>query len=63
MSDWTVGYVIGLVFGLGCGFLFGIKYKPLSELTEKEKKIRIGIIVVLAVLVILTTVAVLLTKS
>jgi len=63
MNDWTVGYVIGLVFGLACGFLFGRKYKPLSELTEKEKKNRIGIIVGLTVLVILTTVVVLLTKN
>jgi len=63
MNDFGAGYVIGFVIGLACGFLFGRKHKPWSELTEKEKKIMIGIIVGLAVLVILTAIAVLLTKN
>ena len=34
------------------GFAIGRKQKPWSELTEKEKKIRIGIIASLAILVV-----------
>lgn len=42
MSGWAPSYVIGFVVGLACGFLFGRKYKPWSELTEKEKRLGLG---------------------
>jgi len=44
MSDWGIGYAIGIFTGLAIGFVVGRRQKPLSELTEKEKKIRIGLI-------------------
>lgn len=40
MSDWGVGYAIGIFTGLA----IGRRQKPLSELTQKEKRIRIGLI-------------------
>ena len=55
MGDW--GFVMGLVIGMGAGFIIGrAGRKPWSELTEKEKKIRIGIIAGLAILVVATAV-------
>lgn len=46
------GFVIGLVIGMAIGFAAGRKQKPWSELTEREKKIRIGTIAGLAILVV-----------
>ncbi|HUV02018.1 MAG TPA: hypothetical protein VMW67_00980 [Desulfobacteria bacterium] len=57
MSDWVVGYIMGMAVGIAAGFAIGLaagkKQKPWSELTEQEKKIRkllIGAGVVLLVL-------------
>ena len=44
MSDWGVGYAIGIFTGLAIGLAVGRRQKPLSELTQKEKRIRIGLI-------------------
>ena len=50
------GYVIGLAVGLGAGIAIGIsigkKQKSWSELNESERKLRIGIIAGLSVLVV-----------
>jgi F0F1-type ATP synthase membrane subunit c/vacuolar-type H+-ATPase subunit K len=50
------GYVIGLVVGIGAGIAIGIsigkKQKSWSELNESERKLRIGIIAGLSVLVV-----------
>ena len=55
------GYVIGLAVGLGAGIAIGIsigkKQKPWSELSEGERKVRIGIIIALSVLAIAGVVA------
>ena len=44
MSDWGVGYLLGMASGLAIGFIAGRRQKPWSELTQKEKRIRIGLI-------------------
>jgi len=54
------GFVIGLAVGLGAGTAIGIsigiavgkKQKPWSELSEGERKLRIGIVAALSVLVV-----------
>ena len=54
------GYVIGLAVGLGAGIAIGIsigisigkKQKPWSELTPREKQLRIGLVALGAVLVV-----------
>jgi len=47
------GFVIGLVIGMGAGFIIGrAGRKPWSELTEKEERIRIGIVAGLVILVV-----------
>jgi len=51
------GFVIGLVIGMGSGFIIGrAGRKPWSELTKTEKRVRIGIIAGLAILVVATIV-------
>jgi hypothetical protein len=44
MSDWVVGYIMGMAVGIAAGFDIGFaaskQQKPWSELTEQEKKIR-----------------------
>jgi len=52
------GYAIGLAVGVGAGIAIGVsigisigkKQKPWSEMSEGEKKARIGIIATLSVL-------------
>ena len=44
MIDWGVGYAIGIFTGLAIGLAVGRRQKPWSELTQKEKRIRIGLI-------------------
>jgi len=44
MGDWGVGYAIGIFTGLAIGLVVGRRQKPWSELTQKEKRIRIGLI-------------------
>lgn len=44
MSDWAVGFAAGIAVGLVIGLTVGRKQKPWSELTEKEKKVRIWLI-------------------
>jgi ABC-type antimicrobial peptide transport system permease subunit len=52
MADWIM-FALGIIIGIGIGLFFGkTPSKPWSELTEKEKKMRIAIMVTLAILVI-----------
>ena len=44
MGDWGIGYAIGIFTGLAIGLAVGRRQKPWSELTQKEKRIRIGLI-------------------
>jgi multidrug transporter EmrE-like cation transporter len=44
MIDWGVGYAIGIFTGLAIGLAVVRRQKPWSELTQKEKRIRIGLI-------------------
>ena len=41
MSDWGVGYALGIASGLAIGFATFRKQTSWSELTEKERKLRI----------------------
>ena len=44
MSDWAAGFATGIAVGLTIGLITGRKQKPWSELTEKEKKLRVWLI-------------------
>jgi len=44
ITDWGVGYAIGIFTGLAIGLVVGRRQKPWSELTQKEKRTRIGLI-------------------
>lgn len=57
MSAWLTGYVIGMAIGFSIGFAAGRRQKPWSELTEKEKKMRIGMTIACAVMVVAGVVA------
>ena len=59
MSDLGIGYAIGMVTGLAIGLIATRKQKPWADLTEKEKKIRIGLMTTLGILVIAGIVALL----
>ena len=50
ITDWGVGYAIGIFTGLAIGLVVGRRQKPWSELTQKEKRIRVGLIAVGVVL-------------
>ena len=50
------GFAIGLVIGISIGFAAGRKHKPWSELTVTEKRLRIGLVGLLAILVVATIV-------
>jgi len=52
MSDLGVGFAIGIAVGLAIGIVSGRRQKPWSELTEKEKRIRIGLIAAGVVLLV-----------
>ena len=60
MSEWAVGYAIGIATGLAIGLVSGRKQKPWSEMTDKEKKIRIWLIASGAILVIAGLIALIL---
>ena len=59
MSDFGAGFAIGIAIGLGLGVVTGRKQKPWSELTEKEKKVRIAIIAALGVAVVASVIVLL----
>ena len=44
MGDLGIGYAIGIFTGLAIGLAVGRRQKRWSELTQKEKRIRIGLI-------------------
>lgn len=50
MNDWGIGYAIGIFTGPAIGFIVGRRQKPWSELTRKEKCIRISLIAARVVL-------------
>ena len=52
MNDFGTGLAIGIAVGLGLGLAMGRKQKLWSELTDKEKKVRIAIIAALGLAVI-----------
>ena len=44
MSDWGIGYASGIVVGFVAGYIAGRKRQPWSELTDRQRKIMIGLI-------------------
>jgi fructose-specific phosphotransferase system IIC component len=52
MDDWGVGYAIGIFTGLAIGLIVGRRQKPWSQLTRKERTIRIGLIAAAVVLLV-----------
>jgi hypothetical protein len=58
MNDWSGGFVLGMAVGLSIGLAASRRRKPWSELSDRERKIRIGVMVGLG-LVVLAGVAVL----
>ena len=62
MNDFGAGFAIGIAVGLGLGLAAGRKRKPWSELTDKEKKVRIAIIAALGVAVIASVVVLLVSR-
>jgi hypothetical protein len=44
MSDWAVGFAIGIATGLAIGITVTRKEKTWSELSDREKRWRIGLI-------------------
>ena len=55
MSDWAIGYVLGI------GIVYARRQEPWSELSSKEKKIRIGLIAIAVVLLVAGIVTMLVT--
>jgi hypothetical protein len=52
MTTWGVGYPLGIATGLFIGLVYARKQKTWSELSSKERKIRIGLIAVVVVLLV-----------
>ena len=52
MSDLAVGFAIGIAAGLAIGITATRKEKPWSELSDREKKLRIGLLIAGVVLFI-----------
>ncbi len=52
MTNWYMGFIMGLGIGIAIGFSFGKKQKSWHELADKEKKIRVTFIVLIALGVI-----------
>jgi len=50
VSDWAAGFATGIAVGLTIGLVTAGKQKPWSELTEKEKRLRVWLIAVAVVL-------------
>jgi len=52
MNYLGVGLAIGIAYGLTIGFVVGRRQKPWSELTQRERRIRIGLIAAGVVLLV-----------
>jgi len=52
MSIWGAGYPLGIATGLTIGLIYSTKLKPWSELSSKERKIRIGLVAITALLLV-----------
>ena len=52
MDVWGVGYTLGIATGLAIGLIYSRNLKPWSALSSKERKIRIGLISVVIVLLV-----------
>ena len=52
MDVWGVGYPLGMATGLAIGLIYSGKLKPWPELNNKQRKIRIGLIAIVVVLLV-----------
>ena len=62
-TGFIIGMVIGMAGGIAIGISMGRRQKPWSELTPREKQLRIGLIALGAVLVVAGLVVFLLTDT
>jgi len=44
MSEWGIGFAAGIIVGLVIGFVTGMRRKSWSEMTAKEKRLRMWLI-------------------
>lgn len=44
MSDWGAGFAAGIAVGLAIGLGFARRRRPWFEMSEKERKIQIGLV-------------------
>jgi len=51
-TGFIIGMFIGMAVGIAIGIPMGRKQKPWSELTPREKQLRIGLVALLAVLAV-----------
>jgi len=51
-TGFIIGMFIGTAVGIAIGIPMGRKQKPWSELTPREKQLRIGLVALLAVLAV-----------
>ena len=61
MSVWGVGYCLGISTGLAIGLIYSRKLKSWYELSSKERKIRIGLISLVVVLLVVAIATMLVT--
>ena len=52
MDTWGVGYPLGMATGLAIGLIYSGRIKPWSELSSKQRKIRIGLISITIILLV-----------
>lgn len=62
MNDWSGGFAIGIAVGISIGLAAGRRSKPWSELSEREKKIKTGVMVGLGLAVLAGVVTLLLVR-
>jgi hypothetical protein len=43
------GFVLGLAVGITIGIILGRRQKPFSEMSDSEKRLRIGLVAVLSI--------------
>ena len=52
MTDWYIGFIMGLGIGIAIGLSFGKKQKSWHEMTDREKKLRVILMILIAIGVI-----------
>ena len=61
MSDWTIGYLLGIATGLAVGLLFPRGQKRWSELSTTNKIIHVSLAVIGVALLVVGIIAIVIT--